>query len=214
MIVYVSGKYSGTPEEIKANIEKAKAVAVELWSKGYVALCPHLNTANFEEESSLLTWDDYIKGDLALLSRCDAIVMLPDFEDSKGALVEFEYAVRNDIPIYEYPELPEFYKTEIICPEQTDAFINVLMSMYRMYIKKNFDYSPANILGTGEIGLVTRLWDKMARLLNLSGFKIAISDMKFEEPIQPKNESINDTYSDLSVYAVIGQVFRMGKWGL
>jgi hypothetical protein len=68
-------------------------------------------------------------------------------------------------------------------------------------------------MGTGEIGLVTRLWDKMARLLNLTGFVVEISEAEYVKPKTPKNESIDDTLCDMAVYAIIGQLLRKGVWG-
>jgi nucleoside 2-deoxyribosyltransferase len=208
MIIYISGKYTGTPEEIKQNIEAARKVAVELWNEGYTALCPHLNTAHFENDCSA-TYEDYIQGDLELLSRCDAMVLCPNYKSSTGAKIEIEYAKEHGIPIYEYPKLPELIKSI----EQDHHFINTLMAMYRMYLKKSRDYSTANILGTGEVGLVTRLWDKMARLMNLTGFELKVETCEYKAPKAPKNESVMDTYSDLANYAVIGQLLKKGQWG-
>ena len=62
--------------------------------------------------------------------------------------------------------------TEQRCPEQVAGFRAVLQDMYQTHLDKNADYSPANILGTGEIGLATRLWDKVVRYMSLLGFKI------------------------------------------
>jgi hypothetical protein len=102
MIAYISGKYSGNIEE---NIENARKVAIELWEKGYSVLCPHLNTIHFELDCKC-TYEDYIKGDLELLARCDAIVMLQGWNGSKGAVREKEFAQSLGMPIYYYPELP------------------------------------------------------------------------------------------------------------
>lgn len=85
--------------------------------------------------------------------------------------------------------------------------------MYRTHLSKNEDYSPASILGTGEIGLVTRLWDKVARLMNLTGFKVEISQAVFKAPIEPKHESVDDTLQDAAVYSVIGLLLHQGVWG-
>lgn len=214
MLVYVSGRYSGKDwAEIEENIMRAKAVAVELWEKGHAVICPHLNTSHFEELCDL-SHDDYIAGDLNILTRCDAIVMLPDWEHSQGACVEKALADRLDIPVYLYPmEIPELHPTEARCPEQTQAFLETVGRMYRTHLKKNADYSSANVLATGELGLVTRLWDKLARLMNLTGFKFDIANAHFERPTNPKNESIEDTLIDASVYAIIGLLLRQGKWG-
>jgi len=105
------------------------------------------------------------------------------------------------------------HPTARLRPAQVEAFDAILQKMRQTHLDKNADYSPANILGTGEIGLVTRLWDKMARLMNLTGFRIEIASSTFAEPLQPKNESVEDTLTDLSVYAIIGLLLRQGKWG-
>lgn len=213
MLVYVSGPYSGVDyEAIDRNIEQSRHIATVLWERGHAALCPHLNTAHFETDCDA-TYEQYINGDLLMLARCDAIVMTPNWESSNGANIEKSYADRLGIPVYYYPDLPEIHATEIRCPKQAQRFAEIVGQMYRTHLQKNSDYSPANILATGEIGLVTRLWDKIARLMNLIGFRVSISASTYEAPKQPKNESINDTYMDAAVYAIIGLLLREGSWG-
>ena len=124
------------------------------------------------------------------------------------------FALDRDIPIlYSYEPIPDLHPTEIKSPKQVHGFIDVIMRMYRTHLDKNADYSPANILGTGEIGLVTRTWDKMARLMNLMGFRITINESEFAEPTNPKNESVADNLLDLAVYTVIWILHRGRVWG-
>lgn len=214
MLIYIAGKYSAdTDEGITANIEAARKVAIELWEAGHIALCPHLNTAHFERDCNA-TYRQYIDGDLDMLSRCDAILMLPGWENSQGAKAEWGYAKELGMPIHLYPEIPPRHAAELRCPEQTKAFREVLGQMLRTHHSKNSDYSAANILATGELGLVTRLWDKVARLMNLSGFRFElVAAGEYTAPRTPKHESIDDTLMDTAVYAVIGKLLRMGKWG-
>ncbi len=130
------------------------------------------------------------------------------------------------------------HPTEIKCPEQTREFRNILESMYTVHLAKNQDYSPSNILATGHTGLVTRLWDKVARYSNLSGRTVQIEDNTVLEqlfynvahlmwmsdmnvkmilgktlPKEPKNEPIIDTLMDMAVYAIIGLLLKRKKWG-
>jgi hypothetical protein len=214
MIIYTAGPYSGdTNKEIEKNIEAATLVAAKLWEKGHAVICPHANTAHFEKLCEA-TYDQYLEGDLKIIARCDALVLLPGWEHSKGALREFDYATWLGLPIYAYPELPDLHPTEVRSPIQAKAFAEIVGKMYRTHLQKNADYSPANILATGEIGLITRLWDKTARLLNLMGFKFEIKEAgSYTLPSSPKNESIEDTYMDMSVYAIIGLLLRKGQWG-
>jgi hypothetical protein len=211
MLIYVSGKYSG---DIDANIEKAMQIAAELWIKGHAVICPHGNTSHFEIRCPAVTWEQYIAGDLNMIARCDGLVMIPGWEESKGAVIEKEYAEKLKIPVWLYPDLPEIHLTEIRSPVQAQAFREIVGRMYRTHLDKNADYSPANIAGPGELGLATRIWDKCTRMMNLLGFKIEVTRSEHVDPAKtPKNEPLEDTYMDLAVYGIIGLLFRQGKWG-
>lgn len=103
--------------------------------------------------------------------------------------------------------------TEKKCPQQAAGFREIIERMYRVHLDKNADYSPANILGTGEIGLATRIWDKTIRYMNLLGFDIKAELVAYTGPKSARNEPIEDTLQDLSVYGIIGLLMRSGKWG-
>lgn len=216
MLIYVAGPYSApTDEGVDANIEAAGRIAAQLWRMGHAAICPHMNTAKMERWVEGVTYSDYMRGDLDMVSRCDAVVMVPGWENSRGAKEEHEYALALKIPIHYAPDLPELHPTEVRCPRQVKAFREFVGRMYRVHLDKNADYSPANILATGDIGLATRLWDKVARLLNLMGFRFDINpdSVRYEAPRTPKNESIEDTLMDAAVYSIIGALLRAGNWG-
>jgi uncharacterized UPF0146 family protein len=103
MIVYTAGKYSGNVDE---NIANARKVAIELWEMGHAVICPHLNSAHMELDCKA-TWEDYLNGDLEIISRMDAIVMLEGWEDSKGAKMELDFARKLNIPVYFAPDYPD-----------------------------------------------------------------------------------------------------------
>jgi hypothetical protein len=69
-----------------------------------------------------------------------------------------------------------------------------------LFDMKQRDYGSSNISGFGEFGVLVRMTDKMERLKNL---------WKMEKP---KNESIDDSYVDLSNYALIALLVRKGIW--
>lgn len=106
---------------------------------------------------------------------------------------------------------PTRHPTEVSAPVQCAEFKSIIEGMYRLHLDKNQDYSPMNILATGFIGVVTRLWDKMARLMNLTGFDIRRGTLNVAK--EPKNESIDDTLLDMANYAVIALILKRGKWG-
>lgn len=215
MLVYVSGPYTAkSHDEISANINAARDVAIKLWEMGHTVICPHLNTAHFETDCKA-TYEQYMAGDFVLLAVCDAIVVLPGYDNSRGTKMEIDYAAELGIPTYYLTEvgLPPLHPTEVKCPEQVKAFRETIGRMYRTHLRKNADYSPANILLTGEVGLVTRLWDKIARLLNLTGFDVNVEVGTYKAPKAAQNEPIEDAYDDAAVYAIIGRLLRAGKWG-
>jgi nucleoside 2-deoxyribosyltransferase len=99
-IGYVSGAYSAvTPEQVQANIDAADAVGRELLAKGYCPIVPHKNSAGWENDARFL-WQDFIDADLALLAKCDFVVMVGDWIKSKGAIIEVEFAREHGIPVY------------------------------------------------------------------------------------------------------------------
>lgn len=218
MLIYVSGPMSknGNGKTVEQNQKQGADIAGALWSMGHSVICPHINAGEpfLNEKNCSATYDQYLAGDLHMICYCDALVMTPDWETSKGAKIEYDYAVSLGIPIYVAPDYPELHPTEVRCPEQVKTFREEAGRLYRTHLDKNADYSPANIMATGEIGLVTRLWDKIARLMNLYGFRFVIQDAgTLSAARSPKNESIDDTIQDAAVYSIIFKLVRKGKWG-
>jgi hypothetical protein len=99
-------------------------------------------------------------------------------------------------------------------PETTKEFKKILGEQYELFCRKQNNYGPENIsVGTKlstpeEITLsLTGIWfrqnDKINRLKQL----VLLSKK------DQVGESIQDTYSDLSVYGIIAQIVSRGKWG-
>lgn len=73
-----------------------------------------------------------------------------------------------------------------------------------LLIRKHKDYGPNNVNNSpyGAIpGLITRMWDKMARIKNLT-----------EKNTEATNEPLEDSFKDLANYAIIGLMVTRGKW--
>ena len=80
-----------------------QTVALEVWRRGYACLCPHTNTRHFDGAADDAIW---LAGDLAMLARCDVVLMLPGWEASQGATAEHGYAISRGIPVlYDVAEL-------------------------------------------------------------------------------------------------------------
>lgn len=105
-VLYVAGKYSGPTHDgqsyaiINRNIMIAREWAMKLMALGgLVTLVPHLNSYHMELDftSSQEFW---YNADLELLRRCDGVFFMPDWEQSKGANVEKEFAAKHQIPAF------------------------------------------------------------------------------------------------------------------
>ena len=81
------------------------------------------------------------------------------------------------------------------------AFEEVTQELLEMFLKKHKDYGKGNILANGEIGIAMRVSEKIERLKHL-----LMSQTK------PTNETIEETWTDIAVYAVIARLVRSGKF--
>jgi len=108
-IVYVFGPYSAnSPMPIDVNIKRAEGVAIKAIAKGWFALTPHLNTAQFDRHCPDVPIDFWYQGDLRLMAMCDALVGVEGWERSTGSMKERKFAQRLGIPVYEsIDELPD-----------------------------------------------------------------------------------------------------------
>ncbi|NCN83053.1 MAG: hypothetical protein GW947_03735 [Candidatus Pacebacteria bacterium] len=78
-----------------------------------------------------------------------------------------------------------------------DAFSDVNTEMLEMFLKKHKDYGKGNILANGELGIAMRVSEKVERAKHL-----LVSQQT------PTNESLEETWIDIAVYAVIAVLFR------
>jgi hypothetical protein len=106
-ILYISGPYSaGNGRSTEDNIETARTYAVRAWEMGWAAITPHLNTAGFEHLCTGVEHGDWLAGDLAILDRLDpatdAMLLLPGWLESAGAMREYHRAVARGIDVI-YP---------------------------------------------------------------------------------------------------------------
>lgn len=97
-VVYVAGPFRGpTAWDVEQNIRRAEALALEVWRLGMAAICPHANTRFFDKAAPD---EAFLDGDLAILRRCDAVLLTPDWARSQGALGEKLEAARCGIPVF------------------------------------------------------------------------------------------------------------------
>lgn len=85
--VYIAGKISGDPNYR----EKFAKAEEELKAQGYIVMNPAILPEGF-------TWDNYMNITIAMLSACDTIYLLEDWEDSQGAQIEAKIATDEKRP--------------------------------------------------------------------------------------------------------------------
>lgn len=87
-------------------------------------------------------------------------------------------------------------------PKTLDAaFEAVNQELLEMFLKKHKDYGKGNILTVKELGIALRISEKIERIKHLM-----IKDG------EPSNESIEETWVDIGVYAIIAILLRRGQF--
>jgi hypothetical protein len=213
MHLYVAAPYSApTNEEKSANLQKTLVVIQGLLNHGHTVVCPQTTMLGLIDEMDVEERDRICRH---MQQRCDALVLANQTEESVGCRKAIIYADREGMPVYHISgdDIPPLHLTEQRCPVQCDAFMSAIMNLYRTHLKKNADYSPSNILGTGKVGVVVRMWDKMARIMNLSGFNLKVETCEMQDSREAQNEALEDSFLDMSCYAIIAKLLADGKWG-
>lgn len=111
-------------------------------------------------------------------------------------------------------KLTPVQECEKMYPEMTGEFKNILKEQYHLFCKKQLNYGPSNISGGTTLqssddvkfsltGIFFRMNDKIQRIKQL---------VVLGKPDEV-GESVEDTFHDLSVYSIIAQIVKRGKWG-
>lgn len=102
-IAYVVGPYRAeTSNEISYNIENARAVAIEFWRRGFVVICPHLNSAHMD---GIVHEQAFTDGYLEIMTRLirgsqgSLVVVLPRWALSEGSIAEIALAQELSLEI-------------------------------------------------------------------------------------------------------------------
>lgn len=119
----------------------------------------------------------------------------------------------DEIRAIQYDDPKLVAEVEALYPETCDEFKRIMYTQYELFCKKQFNYGPSNIsvgtpLETADdvklslTGLWFRINDKIQRLKQL----VVLGKQ------DTVGEAIEDTYMDLSVYGIIAQIVKNGKW--
>ena len=101
--IYVAGSYSADNViTVLENMRIGMRASVEVFLAGFAPFCPWLDY-HFQlmlREGEVLTVNDYYEYSLAWLEVSDAILVLPNSENSKGVQAEIRRAEELKIPIF------------------------------------------------------------------------------------------------------------------
>ena len=119
-----------------------------------------------------------------------------------------------------YEEVIKFDEPKVVSqcekqyPETTMEFKRILFTQYELFCKKQLNYGPDNI----SVG--TKLQTKEEKKVSLTGLWFRMNDKinRLKQLVVLGNkdtvgEAIEDTFQDLSVYGIIAQIVKNGKWG-
>lgn len=93
--IYISGPITGTNDYIKRFAERQKVLEAE----GYTVVNPAAINAQLPENTA---YEEYMQMAFLMLDMCDVIYMMKGWEQSRGAVREYEYArAKRKIVMYE-----------------------------------------------------------------------------------------------------------------
>jgi uncharacterized protein DUF4406 len=93
---YISGKITGLSDMGRKKFEDAKNKLHFDYGTDAIIVNPHNLPSRHDKR-----WQSYMKVCLAALLRCNALIILPDWKKSRGAIVEVMIANIVSIPLYE-----------------------------------------------------------------------------------------------------------------
>lgn len=96
MKIYISGKITGTTDYM----ERFERAEHELTTRGFEVVNPAKENARLPEGTP---WKIYMAESLRLLLYCDAIYLMDGWNDSRGAKIEFDTAIKCGLQILAEP---------------------------------------------------------------------------------------------------------------
>ena len=113
-MIYIAGKYRAENEYgIWVNVRTAQLATFKILEEmdGWAPICPHANTHG----AGGIRDDEYIlECCLEIMSRCDAVLLLPGWEESEGSVAEVHAAAELMIPCFTYEEFFGEEKLELV----------------------------------------------------------------------------------------------------
>jgi hypothetical protein len=101
-VIYIAGRFSDgntlNEEEKWKNRNVMRYYAIKFMKRDWAVICP-IENDEWAYEDGIISYEDTLESDLAIIARCDAIYFCPGWEKGKGTLVEHDFALKNGITI-------------------------------------------------------------------------------------------------------------------
>jgi len=110
-LVYITGPYTGSDyHQTERHIAYAREWADKLARAGHAFYCPHLNTGHFDTIAPDVSNHFWREMNLSILRRCDALLLVPGWDNDEVTKRDVHYAEAWGIPVVvtidEIAELP------------------------------------------------------------------------------------------------------------
>jgi nucleoside 2-deoxyribosyltransferase len=107
-LVYLAGPYSPLNKGENSFVQRedfinnSRRAAIWCAENGIGYFSPHLNSAHFDAAVPHVDYEFWMEMDFLILGKCDALVLLNGWEHSLGAKRERDFALKNDIPVFQF----------------------------------------------------------------------------------------------------------------
>jgi hypothetical protein len=99
-LVYIAGPYTGSSyHQTEAYMTYAREWAEKVARAGHAFYCPHLNTAHFDAIAPDVPKYFWREMNLNVLHRCDALLLVPAWENDEATQRDVHYAEEWGIPV-------------------------------------------------------------------------------------------------------------------
>lgn len=94
-LIYVAGAYTSNPSK---NMEIAEKASIELIRNGFAVFTPHKNFYDYQKYEDV-DYETYLQIDFEIISRCNAVYVLDNWNESPGTKREIGYCDSIGIPV-------------------------------------------------------------------------------------------------------------------
>lgn len=206
MRLYLAGPMRGYPD---FNFPAFKEAALDLRAKGHEVFSPAESDVNdgFDPKTGagFLSMQEYMVRDLPEVCRADAVVVLPGWEDSEGAMIETRVARMLHKAVLTYPDMEVVYPREMLQEPMTERPETILQEAHRLiYGDRDDQYGPP----CADFKRTADMWSALFQFKLKDGERFRLQDVALAMILlkcsRAMHQDKRDTYTDIAGYAGCG----------